>query len=1031
MSSPDLATPAEEKDEWNAFGAEVRTIALKPTPSHAPASEPDRVTSQMRARSPISKWAAPVLPPSPEPTRTSRAREDSAPIDEATREASRAEALAKLTTPTPTSANFSRELDGFPFPVVEAAPVGVTLAVSQMELPPVTHIEPHAASLFLPHVGTSPDGPAQAPRLLRSNTVDAHPNPVPLDIDFRGRLVRARNSATSSASPALTISSTSSGSPLSAPRPESLDSRGSFASSRTASGGEETIAMRPGASPYAAQTSRATESAIDVLAIVDEDSPFPASPRLRARTSLARRSSQKRPQISPASGELVEDASEDSQVLPRPRNGPKPLRPYRLSTTERSFSSGLVTEPTIAEREKLGSSSLGGPTVILTASTPGVVEPAMTPAAGYALPRSQQRFLSDPALEDWSRNFVVPAGVQLPLRTRHESFGVSGDDSPNVHAPGTLETSRRWSTGAAVRTKLVVREHGKPVATYQLGECIGRGQFGTVYRALNLNTGQVVAVKRIALEGRTKEEISQLSNEVTLLQSLSHPAVVKYEGVVRTENHLNIILEYVENGSLQRTLKQFGQLPEGLVAGYVVKMLDGLAYLHSRGVVHCDLKAANVLSTKNGNIKLSDFGVSLNVHAIKTTRGLAAAANDVNGTPNWMAPEVISMDGPTSASDIWSLAATVCELITGHPPYHELVAMSAMFRIVEDDMPPLPESASFELRAFLRRCFSKDPSKRPTAEALFTDPWLLACAGDAAQDLRPQDSLPFIRRQSLDTRKVAFGTASGVPASPLTEQSPKHEYSPPVVSSQGSAQGSQELTHPPDADRRMSSNHSRPHDFIKITSSKAVGCRICGEQTRRHAVLCKDCGLIAHSRCQEFAPSCDLRASLLFSRYPTTPSRPQSGESTFSLSDWNPFARNRRSRQSSQRSSGDYSTAASSSRAKSPMRPVTNVLQAYVQSPGCSPPSSLGKTATSSLSSMSTVPSPRGGCATTASSAAPVAARQHRRAAEPSSKQHEHWPAVDLVPFSIAPTHPHTQHEPAGHLAPARISGSPLAAERL
>lgn len=77
----------------------------------------------------------------------------------------------------------------------------------------------------------------------------------------------------------------------------------------------------------------------------------------------------------------------------------------------------------------------------------------------------------------------------------------------------------------------------------QLGECIGRGQFGSVYRALNLNTGQVVAVKRISLEGKSETEVAELSNEVKLLKALAHPAVVKYEGLVRTEHYLNIILE--------------------------------------------------------------------------------------------------------------------------------------------------------------------------------------------------------------------------------------------------------------------------------------------------------------------------------------------------------------------------------------------------------------------------------------------------------------------------------------------------------
>jgi serine/threonine protein kinase len=77
----------------------------------------------------------------------------------------------------------------------------------------------------------------------------------------------------------------------------------------------------------------------------------------------------------------------------------------------------------------------------------------------------------------------------------------------------------------------------------QLGECIGRGQFGSVYRALNLNSGRIVAVKRIKLEGKTEEEVLQLANEVELLKSLSHPSVVQYEGLVRTEHYVNIILE--------------------------------------------------------------------------------------------------------------------------------------------------------------------------------------------------------------------------------------------------------------------------------------------------------------------------------------------------------------------------------------------------------------------------------------------------------------------------------------------------------
>lgn len=133
------------------------------------------------------------------------------------------------------------------------------------------------------------------------------------------------------------------------------------------------------------------------------------------------------------------------------------------------------------------------------------------------------------------------------------------------------------------------------------------------------------------MDGKSEQEITQLQREVDLLKSLSHPSVVKYEGLVRTEHYANIILEYVENGSLQHTLSAFGILPEPLVASYVVKILEGLVYLHSMKVIHRDLKAANILTTKNGNIKLSDFGVSLQLNAVYNT----IENEDATGTPNW------------------------------------------------------------------------------------------------------------------------------------------------------------------------------------------------------------------------------------------------------------------------------------------------------------------------------------------------------------------------------------------------------------
>src|ERR1700750_3127874 len=150
------------------------------------------------------------------------------------------------------------------------------------------------------------------------------------------------------------------------------------------------------------------------------------------------------------------------------------------------------------------------------------------------------------------------------------------------------------------------------------------------------------------------------------------------------------------------------------------QVLHGLLYLHEQGVIHRDIKGANILTTKNGKVKLADFGVS--------TSTLAGADKEaqVVGTPYWMAPEIIQLSGATSASDIWSLGCTVIELLDGKPPYHKLAPMPALFRIVNDDHPPLPEGASPLVRDFLMQCFQKDPNLRVSAKKLLKHPWIVS-----------------------------------------------------------------------------------------------------------------------------------------------------------------------------------------------------------------------------------------------------------------------------------------------------------------
>ncbi|KAE8250918.1 hypothetical protein A4X13_0g4252 [Tilletia indica] len=529
-----------------------------------------------------------------------------------------------------------------------------------------------------------------------------------------------------------------------------------------------------------------------------------------------------------------------------------------------------------------------------------------------------------------SSRLEVSADAPLPSpRTRLDSevgsvFTV-GSFATTTLDDGGRPKLQRDPTVQSVQSKhkLEVQENGKTVV-YQIGQCIGKGQFGSVYKALNTTTGMMLAVKRIKLTGKTEREITQLMQEVDLLKKLEHPSVVKYEGLVRSDGALNIILEWVESGSLYLTLKSFGPFNEALCASYVVQILEGLHYLHNRHVVHCDLKAANILTTKKGNIKLSDFGVSLNLQAMATRK-------DAVGTPNWMAPEVITLLGASTASDIWSLGCTIIEMLTGKPPYHDLGGLQAMYRIAEDGCPPLPPNLSDSLRNFLLLCFEKEPSDRPSAEILFEHEWLKQ-NWTGHKQLKTKDSVPFLRRISADMRRVDLDTIEAVSNETSMERSSSsppesiaRRMSPAIVpiptsfyplSAAGSrAPHSQSMdnfhampapaplrvpTAPVGLARRGSDTDSyfghaqvasmpspsvdqngfmnpsllelggtpielpQPHQFVKISFSKAVTCKMCATQVKKHAVYCEGCGLVCHPSCASASEmSCTARAPIV------------------------------------------------------------------------------------------------------------------------------------------------------------------------
>ncbi|KAH0891060.1 hypothetical protein HID58_053489 [Brassica napus] len=289
---------------------------------------------------------------------------------------------------------------------------------------------------------------------------------------------------------------------------------------------------------------------------------------------------------------------------------------------------------------------------------------------------------------------------------------------------------------------------------YMLGDEIGKGAYGRVYIGLDLENGDFVAIKQVSLENIVQEDLNTIMQEIDLLKNLNHKNIVKYLGSLKTKTHLHIILEYVENGSLANIIKpnKFGPFPESLVTVYIAQVLEGLVYLHEQGVIHRDIKGANILTTKEGLVKLADFGVATKLNEADVN------THSVVGTPYWMAPEVIEMSGVCAASDIWSVGCTVIELLTCVPPYYDLQPMPALFRIVQDDSPPIPDSLSPDITDFLGQCFKKDSRQRPDAKTLLSHPWIRNSRRALQSSLRHSGTIRYMKGADSSSEKDGEGS---------------------------------------------------------------------------------------------------------------------------------------------------------------------------------------------------------------------------------------------------------------------------------
>ncbi|KAA0162849.1 hypothetical protein FNF31_03112 [Cafeteria roenbergensis] len=321
-----------------------------------------------------------------------------------------------------------------------------------------------------------------------------------------------------------------------------------------------------------------------------------------------------------------------------------------------------------------------------------------------------------------SNGSVPEAGAKASPRAslqKDESLAakpVAGEEAP----PGGAGPPA--SASASDRTRVVLR--------WRRGPCIGRGGSGAVFVARQPDTGALFAVKEVDLSKQSADAIKDIRTEINTLRRLTHPNIVQYLGSQMRGSTLCILMEWVPGGSARQFLRDMGELPPGVIARYAVQALRGLGWLHSRNVIHCDVKPDNLLLDDNGTVLLADFGAaSMRVALGSPVDASQGGGRRVQGSPYYMSPETMRGDAPTPAADIWGLGATVLELATGRPPWSDRGirdAPSLFVHVTKDAsrLPTIPERLPASLRDFLSQCFRRDPSSRPSAVALLAHPFV-------------------------------------------------------------------------------------------------------------------------------------------------------------------------------------------------------------------------------------------------------------------------------------------------------------------
>lgn len=297
---------------------------------------------------------------------------------------------------------------------------------------------------------------------------------------------------------------------------------------------------------------------------------------------------------------------------------------------------------------------------------------------------------------------------------------------PSSGAPAAAAGARprqrvRQSNGMDVVASLKrICSEGDPRNIYRSFTKIGQGASGGVYTGHERGTNRLVAIKQMNLEQQPKKDL--IINEILVMKDSSHPNIVNFIDSYLCDGELWVVMEYMEGGSLTDVVT-FNIMTEGQIASVCRETLRGLQHLHSKGVIHRDIKSDNILLSSDGNIKLTDFGFCATINEAQNKR------TTMVGTPYWMAPEVVTRKEYGRKVDIWSLGIMAIEMIEGEPPYLTESPLRALWLIATNGTPQIKNEGDLSpvFRDFLYFALKVDPEKRASAHDLLRHEFMKSC----------------------------------------------------------------------------------------------------------------------------------------------------------------------------------------------------------------------------------------------------------------------------------------------------------------